>query len=109
MTVVSEQIKECQDQNSIPIFPLFNQMIVISEGVLEGDFVDAVRYPSPQHMTGWWLTTNLYNNDIKTLKTIHYHHLAFKRPDLIKYLALPFGFRFLSENKMIWFDEGVLS
>lgn len=109
ITLISEQTEECKVQNTTPLFPLFSQMIVISEGVLEGAAIEGVRYSSPQHMTGWWLKTEHYNNDIKTLKTIHYSHLAFERPDIIKYLALSFGFRFLSETNEIWFDKEVLS
>lgn len=30
--------------------------------------------------------------------TVHYYHVAFKRPDILKYLAIPFGYRFLMEN-----------
>lgn len=108
--VVTEQKEECDNYNAIPLFPLFSQMIVVSAGVLEGKDIDAVRYASPAHMTGWWLTTELYDDDIKSLKTIHYYHLAFKRPDIIRYLALPFGFRFLSGDQMdVWFDEKGLS
>jgi hypothetical protein len=80
-------------------------MIVISKGVLEGDPIDAVRYKSPTHMTGWWITTDLYDGDIKSLQTMHYYHLAFKRPDILRYLALPYGYRFNLDNKVdIWFD-----
>ncbi|HEY4323299.1 MAG TPA: hypothetical protein VGN20_04915 [Mucilaginibacter sp.] len=109
MKVVAEQKQECNNCNTSALFPLFSQMIVISDGVLEGKDLDAVRYPSPNHMAGWWLTTELYDDDVKSLKTVHYHHLAFNRPDIIKYMALPFGFRFLSGKQTeIWFDEKVL-
>ncbi|MBF7074579.1 hypothetical protein ISG33_14330 [Glaciecola sp. MH2013] len=44
-------------------------MVVISDGIYENNGpVEGVRYPSPEHMSGWWLTTELYNGDIKTLK-----------------------------------------
>jgi hypothetical protein len=108
--VVAEQKEECTKHNTNTLFPLFSQMIVVSKGVLEGRTIDAVRYPSPSHMTGWWLTTELYNNEISSLETIHYYHLAFKRLDIIKYLALPFGYRFLAgEQKEVWFDNNILS
>lgn len=110
ISVINVQKQECIKYNITPLFPLFNQMIVLSEGVLAGNNIDAVRYPSPNHMTGWWLTTELYDEDIKSLKTIHYYHLVFKRPDILRFLALPFGFRFLSgEQTEVWFDENVLS
>jgi hypothetical protein len=109
INIVALQEKECISNEVTPIFPTFSQMIVISKGVLEGKTVEGVRYPSPNHMTGWWLTTELYDNDVKSLQVIHYYHLVFKRSDIIKYLALPFGFRFSSgEANEVRFDENVL-
>jgi len=103
--IVNEQREVCFSNSSDPLYPLFSQMIVVSKGVLEGDPIEAVRYKSPTHMTGWWITTDLYDGDIKSLQTMHYYHLAFKRPDILRYLALPYGYRFNLDNKVhIWFD-----
>ncbi|MBO9674159.1 MAG: hypothetical protein J7577_11985 [Sphingobacteriaceae bacterium] len=86
----------------------FGQQIVISKDIFDAQVIDAVRYLPPSHMTGWWLTSESFNGDVLTLETIHYYHLAFKRPDILKYLALPFGFRFhLSTQTNIWFDQEV--
>ncbi len=91
-------------------FPTFSQKVVISKGVYEGLPVQAVRYPSPDHMTGWWITTDMYDGNTSSLETVHYFHLAFKRPDLVKFLALPFGHRFYAgEEEDVWFDEAVLN
>ena len=68
--------------------PSMRQLIVVSDGVFEGDVVQGVRYPSPDHMSGWWITTDRYNGDIKTLKTEHAFHLVQHRPDLARFLAL---------------------
>lgn len=108
--VIKEQENLCKQYGVSPIFPTFNQNIVISKGVYEGLGVDAVRYPSPEYMTGWWITTELYDDNIDSLMNVHYFHVAFKRPDLIKYLALPYGFRFYitEQEKEIWFDKEVL-
>lgn len=109
ISIINEQEYECKKYNETPYFPTFNQKIAISKGVYEGLPVDAVRYPSPGHMTGWWITTDLYNNDINSLMVVHYYHVAFKRPDILRYLALPFGYRLqMSDSeKLIWFDEKV--
>ncbi|QKJ30791.1 hypothetical protein HQ865_13875 [Mucilaginibacter mali] len=107
--VVIDQINECNKHNAAPLFPTFSQMIVVSKGVLDNDVINAVRYPSPTHMTGWWLTTDLYDGDVKSLQTIHYYHVAFKRSDIMRYLALPPGFRFYAADKPdVWFDSDVL-
>lgn len=110
LTVVQEQEEECRRRNVTPLFPTFGQKIVISKGVYEGCGVDAVRYSSPKHMTGWWVTTDLYDGNIESLMTVYFYNLAFKRPDILKYFALPFGYRFYitDEEKDVWFDGKVL-
>ncbi|HYM16109.1 MAG TPA: hypothetical protein VEZ14_11165 [Dehalococcoidia bacterium] len=84
-----------------------SQLVSISAGVREGDAVDGVRYPSPRHMSGWWLSTDRYDGDVRTMMVEHIYHVAIRRPDLVCFLALPPGWRFstLSHGKA-WFDEG---
>ncbi len=92
--------------------PLFVQKIVISQGVLEGYPVQGIRYPSPDHMSGWWLTTDLFDGNVNTLMTIPLHEFIPKRLDLLKYLILPYKFRFetfSNRNEQIWFDEEISS
>ncbi|HBV15856.1 MAG TPA: hypothetical protein DEB71_11010 [Chryseobacterium carnipullorum] len=98
ISVVREQGEICWQQNLIPHFPTFNQSIVISDGVYEGKDIEGIRYDSPQDESGWYLITDDYNDDIKSLKMAHFYHVAFARPDILKYLALPFGYRFLMGN-----------
>lgn len=107
--VVNQQLDECYKQNASPIFPTFGQNIVVSKGVYEGLPVEAVRYPSPSHMCGWWLVTDEYDDDVKSLMNVHYYHVAFKRPDILKYLALPFAYRFVVDAYKFeaWFDEKI--
>jgi hypothetical protein len=40
-------------------------------------------------------------DDIKSLKLVHFYHVAFARPDILKYLAIPFGYRFLMQENDI--------
>jgi hypothetical protein len=88
--------------------PRPDKLTVISKGVLEGLPVQGVRYPSPDHMSGWWITTDQYDGNIDSLKHEHTYHVTATRPDLAKYLALPPGFRFdLSSFEDVWFDEKV--
>lgn len=109
LKIIHEQEHECKLRNVIPNFPTFSQNIVISKGVYEGYSVDAVRYPSPPHMSGWWICSNLYDDNPNTLMNVHYYHLAFKRPDILKYLALPHGYRFdLHDNiEKVWLDQEI--
>jgi hypothetical protein len=84
-------------------------MTVVSAGVMEGLAVQGVRYPSPDHMSGWWITTDLYDGNVKSLRHEHTYHVTAARPDLAKYLALPNGFRFnFSVAEEVWFDKKAL-
>lgn len=79
----------------------------ISAGVLEGEPIEGVRYPSPEHMSGWWLTTASYDGNVDSLKVTHLYHVTAARPDLARFLALPNGFRFDSKAGDVWFDANV--
>lgn len=103
-----EQHQICEKTSSVFTPPRADQMIVISDGVYEGDIVQGVRYQSPKHMSGWWITTDRYDGDVNSLKTVHAYHLTEKRPDLVKFLALSVGHRFYSDNEEVKFDQSLL-
>lgn len=110
LKLLDNQVSICEKFSSKFSFPSIKQKIVISKGVLDNLGVEAVRYPSPQHMSGWWITTDLYNGDINTLLQVDFYELSIKRPDLLKYLALENGFRFFVDNndEEVFFDDEVL-
>lgn len=99
----------CDQHNAAFSPPRPDKLTVVSAGVIEGLPVQGIRYPSPDHMSGWWITTDLYDGNVKTLRHEHTYHITAARPDLAKYLALPDGFRFsFSVAEEVWFDEKVL-
>lgn len=102
-----DQHQICQKVGAAFAPPRLDQLVVISDGVYEGDDVEGVRYPSPDHMSGWWLTTDRFNGDTSTLRTVHAHHVSARRSDLAKFLSLPFGYRFFSPESDVWFDQKV--
>lgn len=107
-----KQIDCCEHYGVVPNFVLNEQLIVISSGIYEGTVpVEGVRYPSPPHMSGWWLTTDEYDGNLASLKTVHAHHIIEERPELAIYLALPFGYRFYlgGEQENVWLDDEVAS
>lgn len=103
-----DQHAVCQRYGAAFSAPRLDKLTVISAGVLEGDAVQGVRYPSPGHMSGWWLTTDRYDGNSKSLRTEHLYHVTAARQELSRYLALPYGFRFdLSKGEDVWFEESV--
>lgn len=98
----------CQQAHAAFSPPRPDQLVAVSAGVLEGDAVDGVRYASPSHMSGWWLTTDRYDGNAESLHVEHLYHVTATRPDLAPYLALPCSFRFTSrEQGNAWFDDRV--
>ena len=88
--------------------PRADQMVAISVGVYEGDAVQGVRYAAPDHMTGWYLTTERFDGDVNTLTVEHLYHLTATRPDLARYVALPPGYCFdTTTGEDVWFDSEV--
>lgn len=111
MQTLEQTQRKCCEHYSAQFTPVnLDQLVVISEGVYEGDKpIEGVRYPSPEHMSGWWLTTDKYDGNTNSLKTVHYTHIIEERPEVAIYLALPSGYRFQlgGDDERVWFDEDV--
>ncbi|WP_293914861.1 hypothetical protein [Deinococcus sp.] len=76
--------------------PAFHQLVVISPGVLSGEVCQGIRYESPENLSGWWITADSCDGDLKSLEKIKCAELTEARPDLIEYLALSYQYRFFS-------------
>ncbi|MGY6770271.1 hypothetical protein OQZ28_11380 [Komagataeibacter sp. NFXK3] len=59
VTYREEQHATCRSVQAAFSPPWPEHLVVISGGVYEGDVVQGVRYPSPPHMSGWWITTDV--------------------------------------------------
>ena len=102
--------KECCQHYGVAPAPVDEeQLVVISDGVYEGLPIEGIRYPAPQHMSGWWLTTEQYDGNTENLKTVHFSHIIEIRPEVAIYMALPSGYRFQlgGKEEHVWFDESV--
>lgn len=111
LKIILDQSQVCSQYQCNIDFPTFSQKVVISDGVLDDEPIQAVRYSEPSHMTGWYLTTSQYSGDPDSLHVIYYYDLVFRKPELLKYLALPIGYRFsIYKNELdVWFDEVIVN
>jgi len=90
--------------------PRPDKLTAVSAGVMEGLPVQGVRYPWQEHMSGWLLVTEKWNNDVKSLTNHHTYHVTAARPDVAPYIALPVGYRFdLTKGQKAWLDPQVQS
>lgn len=92
--------------------PHASHTVAISAGVLEGTRpLEGVRYPAKKPQSGWYLTTDLYDGNIQSMKGVHLEHLTRNASDLLDLIGLPPGYRFElrhSGEVDVWLDPEVL-
>lgn len=101
-----DQKRVCREQGAdfVPPGPL--SLVACSDGVLEGRVpVGGARYRYSDEMSGWFLSTDLYDGTNSTVRLHHAYHVTARRPELAQYIALPPGYRFdHREEPRVWFD-----
>jgi hypothetical protein len=87
--------------------------IGLADNVLTGmNPVNGLRHPQCDTTTGWYIWAGEeFSQAEDFFKPYHVRHLLTMRPDIIKYLGLPPGFRFLIDDKGyedVWEDLELL-
>lgn len=105
LTYWRDQQHTCREYGAEFDPPFLSSGIACSKGVLEeGLPVGGARYRYTGEMSGWFLSTELYDTD-ESVAVHHAHHVTAARPELARYLALPPGFRFdHGATSRAWFD-----
>ena len=74
--------------------------------------LNGLRHPATETSTGWYLWGgNSLSAAPDFFEPVHTEHLYVWRPEVIPYLALPAGWRFLigpDGYEDVWFDAGLL-
>jgi hypothetical protein len=91
---------------------LINKKLMIGcSDNLKKEPINGLRYPIEGQITGWYIWSGEFSNDTNFFKPICAEHLLQIRPEIIKYLGLDIGFRFLADSngyEDIWFDKQLL-
>ncbi|WP_298537896.1 hypothetical protein [uncultured Algibacter sp.] len=77
---------------------------------LELEPINGLRHPKHGKMNGWYIWTGEWSNSDDFFKPLCLEHLIERKPDIIKYLGLDVGFRFLTDKKGyedVWFDQNI--
>ncbi|MNH10017.1 hypothetical protein D3C87_1234060 [compost metagenome] len=86
--------------------------IGISDNFNSGEMpLNGLRHFPEGDTSGWYIWAGEYSESEDFFKPIHIFHLLESFPEIVKYLGLPPGNRFLMDNKGyedVWFDEGLL-
>jgi hypothetical protein len=84
-----------------------NLRIGVSDN-LTSDPIHGLRHSRDTRTTGWFIWTGEYSEAEDFFKPVCAEHLLQIRPQIIKYLGLDVGFRFLTDNngyEDVWYDE----
>ena len=75
---------------------------------LSADPINALRHPKEGITTGWYIWSGEWSDKSDFFKPICAEHLLKEKPELIKYLGLDVGYRFLigkNNYEDVWYDE----
>jgi hypothetical protein len=73
--------------------------------------INGLRNPIVQDRNGWFIWCGEYSEDDDFFQPLHVEHLSEYLPQVLKYLSLPPGYRFLIDEsgyEDVWFDESLL-
>ena len=106
---IEPQKKICKKYNSIwkPVNKKLK--IGVSDNLNESP-INGLRHSQEKGTTGWFIWSGEYSENDDFFKPICAEHLLQMRPEIIKYLGLEIGFRFLVDNKDyedVWKDENI--
>ena len=115
MRYSKEQLIICNKYGVLPFDTSIYSIIGIAENVRDKNVfpVNGLRHNTDDTTSGWYIWSGIefsYKTDF--FKPLHIKHLEEWRPDILKYLALPPGYRFLiGENNYedVWFDNSLLN
>ena len=89
-----------------------SEKVGISNTALQGELpLNGLRHPPDGGTCGWYIWGGTELRDTPDFfKPIHVRHLAELRPEVLPYLSLPPGWRFLiaPDYEDVWFDESLL-
>jgi hypothetical protein len=113
MTISAEQLTVCEKYGATPsdTSPRLKAGVAIN---VWGDLVpvNGLRHPPVGNTSGWFLWAGEeLSAEPDFFRPIHIEHLSEIRPEVLKYLALPPGWRFLiaGDYEDVWYDKSLLN
>ena len=106
---IKKKKKICKKYNSI-WKPINKKLKIGISANLNESPINGLRHSQEKGTTGWFIWSGEYSENDDFFKPICAEHLLQMRPEIIKYLGLEIGFRFLVDNKDyedVWKDENI--
>lgn len=110
--LTEEQVDICHRVGVSPAPVQVNQMVGIARNVQSGTLpINGLRHPPADDTTGWYIWAGEHlSSDPDFFVPLHVSHLTEWCPQVIPYLALPAGWRFMIAPgyEDIWQDPSLL-
>ncbi len=106
---LEEQKQICLRYDSLFV-PINESLMVGISADLNSDPLNGLRHKSENGTTGWFIWAGEYSESEDFFKPLCAEHLIKIKPEIIKYLGLDVGFRFLvgkNNYEDVWFDKNV--
>lgn len=108
-----QQLFMCEKYGVIPCISPIDFKVGVSLSLIDSSKypIHGLRHPIEGDASGWYIWAGEYSEDTDFFKPLHTWHLEAKKPELLKYLGLPPGYRFLLGEEGyvdVWFDESLL-
>ncbi|WP_110057607.1 hypothetical protein [Chitinophaga sp. S165] len=114
MDIKFEQVNICEKYGAEFVEAPYFLLVGITKNVETRDLypINGLRHPPEGETTGWYIWAGEeFSEDPDWFRPMHVAHLSDLKPEVLKYLALPPGYRFLiGENgyEDVWFDGKLL-
>lgn len=111
--IIEEQLKIC-DKYKVKFTPTdMGFLLGISENTDGKNApINGLRHPSEGKSSGWYIWSGEeLSQDQDFFKPLHAKHLVERCPQVLKFLGLPVGYRFLIDNEGymdVWYDPSLL-
>jgi hypothetical protein len=110
--VSSAQLAICHRFEADPAPPADDTKVGVSKDLRKGWPLNGLRHEPEGDTNGWYLWVgDVLSEADDFFVPLHVDHLAEWRPEVLPYVALPPGWRFLLAPGLedVWFDSGLLS
>jgi len=103
-----DQHRVCGDVGAAFAPPRPDALVAISPDFSDTEEFEGVRYALENGQSGWIITSKGFDGPVQSLRQEHLLHLVSLKRKLIRFVALPVGYRFITNSKAdMWFDQTV--
>ena len=109
-SVLNSQKTVCQTMKAEFVPPIPKSRIGFARQTIGKRPINGLRHPGQGDMNGWYVWFGDYSDDPNFFGSLHVEHLDEVCPEIVPFLALPPGYRFLidGEYRDVWFDSKLL-